>query len=401
MNNKRIAFIYLQKGLTTVPCLLSFLELLSRNGYFIHIFSIRDEKSFIHLPNVRLHSFPGYYGKNFFMAGLTTITAILWVLWHCITSRERYGYIIGVHLFGLFAGASASFLLRVPLVYYNLEMYFYKELKSALWKLCKKLEICCSRRSGWIITLDRWHIRFLSKQHEIPQERFLILPNTSLGLARRTRSRLLHKVYGIPTDRKIILTMGSRFFDSKYRDQILEVSKCLPADFVLFVHLGDIPNSIKQKRFAANVLFGDRFIPYDSLNELFGSAHMGLVMYENENRPAGGRNQIYMGLSSGQFNLFMQCGVPCITTAQPTFQWVFKRYPCGIATEEFSNLPQLIQYMDSYYDHFAGAALRCYEEILHFEKYFEVVGRKFSPNDSISNQLVKDSTDERMASSNR
>jgi len=376
MSNKKVAFIYLQKGLTTVPSLMSFLELLSRNGYVVDIFSIKDEKSLLRLQNVHLHSFPGYYGKNFALAGLTIATAILVILWRCISTREKYSYLIGVHLFGLFAGTVISLLFRVPHIYYNLEMYFTKELNSPLWNLCKKIEICCSRRSLWTITLDRWHVRLLSKEHGIRQDKFLILPNTAIGPARKERSRLLHEIYGLSEDKKIILTMGSRFFTSKYRDQILEASRSLPSDCVLFVHLGRVPDQIKRNSFGQHVIFGDRFIPYGSLNELYGSAYLGIVLYENEDRPAGGRNQTYMGLSSGQFNFYVRCGVPCITTPQPTFKWIFNRYRCGVATDEFRDLSKLIQDVESDYDNFVGASLSFYEETLRFEKYFDGLSEK-------------------------
>jgi len=183
-------------------------------------------------------------------------------------------------------------------------------------------------------------------------------------------------MYGLSEDKKIILTMGSRFFTSKYRDQILEASRSLSSDFVLFVHLGSIPAQFKRNSFGEKVIFSDRFIPYDSLIELFGSAYLGLVLYQNENRPAGGRNQTYMGLSSGQFNLFIRCGIPCIVTPQPTFKWIFNKYRCGVATDEFQDLSIIIHGIENDYDNFVNESLRFYEEILRFEKYFDGLFKK-------------------------
>lgn len=360
--------------LTTVPCIMSFLNRIAQSGYEVDLFTFKSEKNKPKIPNVKTYSFGGYYGKNVFLALLTLISAVIQIMLFMFRRKTSYQYIVGVHLFGLFVAAFVGLIFRIPIIYYNLEMYFSKELKNVLWKACKQLEICCTKRCTWFITLDKWHARLLSKEHGLPLSRFLILPNTAIGTARKQRSNLLHEMYGIENNKKIILTMGSRFYSFRNYHEILKSIESFPDDYILVVHLGDIPNEIEEQyRSNPKLIIADKFISYDELDNLYSSAYVGLVLYQNDDRPAGGRNQTYMGLSSGQFNFFMKCGIPCITTAQPTFKWMFNEFNCGIALPAFVDIGKALEVIGTQYDVYSSNAIKCHEHLLDYDKYFDLL----------------------------
>jgi len=373
MSSKRIAFIYMQMELTTVPCIMSFLNRIAQSGYEVDLFTFKSEKNKPKIPNVKIYSFSGYYGKNVFLALFTLISAVIQIILYMFRRKTSYQYIVGVHLFGLFVAAFVGLIFRIPIIYYNLEMYFSKELKNVLWKACKQLEICCTKRCTWFITLDKWHARLLSKEHGFPLSRFLILPNTAIGAARKQRSNLLHEMYGIENNKKIILTMGSRFYSFRNYHEILKSIESFPDDYILVVHLGDIPHEIEEQyRSNPKLIIADKFISYDELDNLYSSAYVGLVLYQNDDRPAGGRNQTYMGLSSGQFNFFMKCGIPCITTAQPTFKWIFSNFKCGAILSSFQDISATLKIIEDQYGEYSNGAIKCYEDWLDFDKHFDV-----------------------------
>ncbi len=373
-----LVFIHMQRGLSTVPCLMSTLIMLAKSGYQIDLYTLQGDADVARVltpEGVSVYAVRGAYGKNYLALALSVWTMLWTAGRRTFQKRHSVEAIFGVHLTGLVVGTILSALLRIPHVYYQLELYFLPEIRKPSWRLCRRVERWCCRRSVLTVTQDWWRARLSSRENGVPISRFAALPNSMPGPGSAHKTNYLREKLGIPDDRKIILTMGTRFFDSRHRDELAASIAKWPAEWVLVVHSvsarpEDISRLPSALRAAGRTFFSNRPVPYDLLPELHASADLALVLYQNEDRPAGGRNQTYMGLSSGQFNLYVRYGTPTITTRQPTFEWLFKKYRCGVALDDFSSMEQAIEEILKDHDSYQRAALDLYDNLLRFERYF-------------------------------
>lgn len=374
---KRVGLIHLQPSLSTVPCLMSLIALLARSGYCVDVFTFdagQDLSRYFSRDNVNIYCLRGYYGKNLLKLTLSTLFAGNAIFRQLFRHRREYKWLVGVHLPGLAVAFLISHLIFVPFAYHNLELYFRKELKNWIWRLAKYLEICFSRKACLVITLDNWHARLLAQENGLSKHKIVTLPNSPPGNGLIARTDYFREKYHLPAQTRIILTMGSRFTESRHQNLVLESVGTWPKQCVLVIHRGKIM-ALEENR--QNVFLSNDFIPFEQLENLHAASDIGLVLYQNDDRPAGGRNQTYMGFSSGQFNLFMKCGIPCITSSQRTFKWIFRRYKCGIALPSLLSLDQAIREILSSYDLYSYEAVRCYNHLLNFEAYFSQLQQSF------------------------
>jgi hypothetical protein len=375
---RRVVFIHMQRGVSTVPCLMSTLVLLARSGYQIELFTLEgdaDAERALTPEGVSVHPVRGGYGKNYLVL-LLSVGTMLWTAGRdTLKKRQSVEAILGIHLTGLVVGTILSALLRIPHIYYQLELYFLSEIRKPSWRLCRRVERWCCRRSVLTVTQDWWRARLCSRENGVPLSRLTALPNSMPGTGSRLKTSYLRDKLGIPDGRKIILTMGTRFFDSEHRDELAASIAKWPSEWVLVVHsisvsAEDISRLPAPLRAPGRIYFSNRPVLYDQLSELHASADLALVLYQNDDRPAGGRNQTYIGLSSGQFNLYVRYGIPTITTRQPTFEWLFRKYRCGVALDDFSSMERAVEKILADHESYQQAALDLYDDLLRFERYF-------------------------------
>jgi glycosyltransferase involved in cell wall biosynthesis len=124
-------------------------------------------------------------------------------------------------------------------------------------------------------------------------------------------------------------------------------------------------------------------VPYEKLDDLVLSAHIGLVFYRKEL----GANFSQIAGASGKLAHYLRCGLPVICLDLPGLVKVVDRYRCGICVSEPGEIQSAIEIILREYPLYRMNALKCYEESYEFGRYFREVLRKideFGPSEGYS-----------------
>jgi len=376
INNKKeknICIIQLHSGFLH-PILMSLITKLDKDDFNIYVICLKDKNIIYRNPawkNTFIYRIPGYYGKNIFKFVSSSIKQIFYIL--KIVTKTRYDFLIGVSIIGLVAASLVGFIFRVKRIYISLELYFSKELKKIPWKIYKFLEKLCNKLTEFTVVQDSWRSRLLIDENKISKSSVIILPNTTIGRAEMKDSSFLHEILRIDLNKKILLHPGHPYL-SNILDIFLKHESLLPENWIVVFHIGyktDV-DMRKYKLFnGKKIYFSTKPISYENLGELYASATIGLSLHYNTDRPGGGKNQTYIGYSSGKFNLFLKYGKPVITTNQPTFIQIFKNYCCGVAIKNIFQISNAIENIDEKMNFYRTEAIRFYNDRLDFDNYYE------------------------------
>src|SRR5579871_2504817 len=128
---------------------------------------------------------------------------------------QEYRCLIGIEKSGLLWAAQVAERLRVPFVYFSLELYNddyvrHGLLNSFSFKHTRWAERRCHQKAAATIVQDVERARVLLEGNGVPWSDAAIayLPVSLLGKPRLDRSYFLHERLGIPRTRKIILSFG-------------------------------------------------------------------------------------------------------------------------------------------------------------------------------------------------
>jgi glycosyltransferase involved in cell wall biosynthesis len=374
---KRALFIYLQPWFS-VPMLISLVKMMAASGWKVTIITLKSENSPFDADfhrNIDIYSIHGSYGKSLAPLLYSSSSCILKLL--KIMGQQNYDVIFGVAPNSLFMAQTLGAILRKPTIYISLELYFRDELQSGLWRLYKNLERWCSRRCLLALSQDPWRCNLLSWENGLSQERVMSLPNTDLGGADLEDSKFLHTKLGLPEDKVIILHPGY-YMLHQVIDRLGEVAQAWPDEWRIVFHKGYYVSYQKKDLESRNkhIIFSKVPFPYNQLKEVFSSATIGFVWHYNSERPGGGKNQDYIGYSSGKFNLFTKYGKPVITSNQTTFREIFNEYQCGIAISSLDEMGAAISKILMDIDSYRSEAKRFYEERLRFDQYYKKFSEK-------------------------
>ena len=76
------------------------------------------------------------------------------------------------------------------------------ELTNEKQRIRKRQEIDCSRKAVFTIIQDQWRAQALSDENGIPVSEMVIVPNATMGIARRKPDSSYRERLGIPVDKK-------------------------------------------------------------------------------------------------------------------------------------------------------------------------------------------------------
>ncbi len=375
--SRRVAIIHFNSDFDTVPALRSTVTLLVQHGYAVDVIYEHDPTF---LPpqfdsaGVRLIPLP-HLSKKVLPTWPRRIAEML--LWLFLTFRHglRHSYtcLIGVDPAGLIASGLLAMLIRVPLVYFNLELFFSREFKSPLLRFMKMLERFFNRRCAFTIIQDQERARLLAEENHISPETIALLPNSPLGPPLRRRSDYLQKRMGLPPETKLILYMGT-LDKSTYIPELIQAARRWPAEWTLVLHSRQYENPLDlDLNDFPWVKSSGGPVPYADLPALISSADVGLVLYRNDNTIWMGDNITYVGLSSSKLAQYLRCGVPVAVIAFPGLCELIERYHCGICVREVTELQEAIATILAHYPDYHQGALKCFSEVFAFERHFEAV----------------------------
>jgi hypothetical protein len=304
---------------------------------------------------------------------LVTVMFLGWVILLGLWRRRPLVFAGGIR--GLVAAYGYSWLQRCEFVNYQTELYIGAKLDTWANRLFKALERRAAQRACLTIEHDEGRRELLLADLRVDPARVAIVPNAPRGPAARRSSDFLHRGFGLAPDTPLLLCPGtiSPLFCS---EQVVEAAQALPAPWRCVLHSAQ-PRSRSDPYIASllaldgnqRVIFSLAPIAYDQIDELLGSAAIGLALYAS----ASGANTSSVGLASGKLSHFLKLGVPVIVSPLPGLADFVRRHGVGEVLEHSAQLPALVSRIERDLAGYQQRALECFDAHLAYERAFDAV----------------------------
>lgn len=301
-----------------------------------------------------------------------------WKAAHRCARTCRYGVTIGVSQVGLVAAAGIQKRFGIPCVFYNDEIWFGNErhglLGNAFGHLMKWWERRANRGVLFTVTQDPERGRFVMKTNRISRESLRYLPNSRAGCAQRLESKYMHRRFGFPDDTRIVLWMGA----VSPGDGALELAReaaSWPDGYRMVFHFRTASatpymRQIMERHGGGRTYVSHKPIPYDEIDEMAGSATVGLGMYADK-----GINARYIGASSGKINSLLKAGVPCIVSDFEGLRWV-EESGAGLCIKKPSEVFPAAARIIGDLETFRRRSIETFESRLRFDKAFAAIAEE-------------------------
>jgi hypothetical protein len=200
---------------------------------------------------------------------------------------KHYRCLIGIEKSGLVWAAQVAERLRIPFVYYSLELYNDDYVRLGLlnsfsFKHSRWAERRYHQKAAATIVQDSERARVLLDGNgvSLTDASIAYLPVSLLGTPCTRRSSFLHETLGIPRERRIILYFG-HIRERRYALDVARVAQEGPEDWVFVMH-GPCPRDTIEKIERINVkqrvVLSLETVPSDRVLEVISSADIGLAM---------------------------------------------------------------------------------------------------------------------------
>ncbi|MDY0068240.1 MAG: hypothetical protein RBS02_17895, partial [Steroidobacteraceae bacterium] len=127
-----------------------------------------------------------------------------------------------------------------------------------------------------------------------------------------------------------------------------------------------VVRALKRQDIGQRVDFSLDPVPYSQIDELLGSARIGLVLYSRE----VGQNTSAVGLASGKLSHFLRLGVPVIVSPLPGLADFVRENGVGQVLEDPAGAGELVAQIEADYIGYRKRALRCFDEHLSYDRAF-------------------------------
>jgi glycosyltransferase involved in cell wall biosynthesis len=344
-------------------------------GYDVEVLTVRNRRfpsPRFDSPRVRVRFMPLQFDSD---REPRTLVTLLFSVWALVNRRPRRRLIFAGGIRGLVAAYLYSRFRRCEYINYQTELYIGTRLDTWAKRVFKGIERRAARRSHLTIEHDPQRRELLAADLGVAPERIVVVPNAPCGPARLHRSALLHRRLGLDTSLRLLLNAGTmnELFQTS---AVVSIAQRLPSQWLCVVHSAQ-PRSPDEPylRELARLNHGDRVrfsltpLPYDQIDELMGSATVGLVLYSGDD----GQNMASVGLSSGKLSHFLKLGVPVIVSPLPGLADFVQLHGVGEVLEDPQQLPALIERIEADLIGYRERALRCFDAHLSYEGHFGAV----------------------------
>lgn len=431
MRRDRVAIVYPSSNLDTVPSLCNAAILLSQHGYMVDFFTYVS-------PEFMAPSFDGFSGINLRVShqqsyinespqGITSLlragqarlqkrgirltwlrecyrllrrfhgACARWKNWLLTLARSvlvwwqhrriPFRCFIGVDPEGLLEAYSLTRFIRVPLVYYSLELLFWDEINSIVQERLKKQEICLSRQSSFVVIQDQERARLLAQENEIPLKKFVLVPNAPLGPTRHESSGYWHEQLKLSPGVRIVLHAGS-LWQWTGVGQIADSAKSWPANWVLVVHSRyDAQRSkdierLRELAASGRIFLSLKPVARQEYDTLVDGANIGIAFY----MPIGfstttRRNTQAVGLSSGKIAYYLRAGLPVIVNQGASISELVQRQGCGVSVQDPRDIGNAIVQITQDYQSYSQRAHETFDRHFNVAHTFEEVIRRIDSLD--------------------
>lgn len=229
---------------------------------------------------------------------------------------------------------------------------------SLLKAAVKRFSIHCSQ--------DKWRSKLTARMYDIDDSRFINIPNTNASGSHPPAPFFLYDLLNIDREKKILLWIG-RLKPRGFLQKLAAALDLLDGEYILVIHARDESFSNEITRVLPGieqnekVILSTKSVPYQDINRLVQSAHIGFCAFETDNA-----NSRWIGHSSGKLNRFLQMGVPCIVTKQSGLRWVEKNM-LGLSAESDVEIAQAVRALGSARNYYSESARQYFEENLNID----------------------------------
>lgn len=280
--------------------------------------------------------------------------------------------IIGVDAYGLAAAAHARRAApQAALVYWSLELVELAKLRNPVDRWVKSREPRRAAGAAAAIVQDRARGEVLRSALAASAPPILMVPNTPLGRADRPDGEFLRRRLGVPDGASIVLQAGVVNDEVLARD-IARTVPDWPDNWRLVLHERERRAPSDPYLQEVKRLGGDKLllsldpVPLDRLDDVFGSARVGLVTYA----PDLGPNYSEIALASGKLGYFLRNGVPIIVNDLPSLRALVEEAGCGVVVKTLDEIPDALAEIEQKRGAFSAAAAAYYRDRLEFGAHF-------------------------------
>ena len=298
--------------------------------------------------------------------------------------------VIGVDPHGLLQAHSLVRFLRVPIVYYSLELLPSDEVSNPAHRRLKQKEVTISRNAEFVIIQDQERARLLAEDNRIPMERFALVPNAPLGPARRRPSHHWHRQFNLPSDTRIVLHAGS-IEPWTAITEIVDSVRSWPENWVLVIHTryhAESSSEVERLRESASpsrIFFSLKPVSRQEYDALVDGADIGIAFYVPIlGSPSWQRNVQAVGLSSGKVAYYLRAGLPVIVNDHASISELVQREACGKSVRHARDIGVAIAEIARRYQEYSDKACKAFDGYFDFARGFEKVASRI---DSLSSGM--------------
>jgi glycosyltransferase involved in cell wall biosynthesis len=287
--------------------------------------------------------------------------------------KHHYVCLIGVDTEGLISATAVGLLKNIPVLYWSLEITFLNDFNDWTRRMLKRLERVCHRKALLTIIQDQERAQSLMAENGV-NSKIAVVPNGPLGPRPQLSSNHFQRKFDLPSSQRIILQAGM-IGPEALSLELASVVSAWPSTWTLILHERakrdpSHPYLKKvQKAGGDRVLLSLEPVPYDELDFLISSGHIGIIVYDKKLGP----NYSLMTTASGKLGHYLRCGLPVVCIDLPGLREIMSKYQCGLVVEDLQDVGQAIETIFRHYDFYEANAVKCYEEVYEFRVHFRQV----------------------------
>lgn len=329
--------------------------------------SLEQIEAFRSIAQKRIHD-------RFFIQDRDILPGFLFDQTKSIMTGIHYCCLVGIERYGLVWAGHLARQLKIPLIYWSLELYtrdFARLKEKKDFMISKRLEGRYHRQANATIVQDSDRAGVLMKDNRVVSTELLFVPVSLLGPPHPEKTDYLSKLLKIPAEKRVILYFGM-MAPFRHTHEVVKIAQEFPKEWALVVHgpceSQDYLNQLHQMNNNHRVWISTDPIPQAEICDLIASADIGLVFYARDNQ-----NDLLTGRSSEKVALYAQAGVPMIAYDTPSFRNVFDQYRCGECITSMDDIGDAVDKILRRYPEYRAGALLSYEEIYEFSRHYSKV----------------------------